>query len=84
MQPTVVLGVQITQRAEKSLAVQNTLTKFGCSIRTRLGLHEVSEDYCSHAGLILLELTGDAGEMLRLEEELSRIPGVVVKKMTFD
>lgn len=80
----VILGVRITHRAEKSLAVQNTLTKYGCSIRTRLGLHEVAEDFCSHAGLILLELTGDPAEMTRLEEDLRNIPGVSVKKMLFD
>ncbi len=84
MQPIVILGVRITHRAEKSLDVQNTLTKYGCSIRTRLGLHEVSEDFCSHAGLILLELTGDEAEMKKLEADLQKIPGVSVRKMTFD
>ncbi|HAW58724.1 MAG TPA: hypothetical protein DCX03_06885 [Bacteroidales bacterium] len=81
---TTILGIKITKRVEKSSKVQDLLTKFGCSIRTRLGLHEVSEDYCSEEGLIILELVGDEGEMLKLEEELKRIPGVEVRKMVFD
>lgn len=81
---TTILGIKITKRVEKSTKVQDLLTKFGCSIRTRLGLHEVSEDYCSEEGLIILELVGDEGEMLKLEEELKRIPGVEVRKMVFD
>lgn len=81
---TTILGIKITKRVEKSTQVQDLLTKFGCSIRTRLGLHEASEDYCSEEGLIILELVGDEGEMLKLEEELKRIPGVEVRKMVFD
>ncbi|GAB6279592.1 MAG: hypothetical protein STSR0006_16050 [Lentimicrobium sp.] len=81
---TTILGIKITKRVEKSSQVQDLLTKFGCSIRTRLGLHEVSEDYCSEEGLLILELVGDEGEMLKLEEELKRIPGVEVRKMVFD
>ena len=81
---TTILGLKITQRAEKSTEVQDVLTKFGCSIHTRLGLHEASEDYCSQEGLIILELVGDVGEMLKLEEALKQIPGVEVQKMVFD
>ncbi len=83
MEKITVLGVRITDRAEKSLAVQNVLTMYGCSIRTRLGLHEVVEGNCSHTGLILLELTGDEEEMQRLENALQAIPGVEVQKMVF-
>jgi hypothetical protein len=78
-----ILGLHVTDRVKESLKVQDTLTKFGCSIKTRLGLHEVTEDYCSTNGLILLELTGDKTEMDKLENELMKIEGLIVKKMVF-
>ncbi len=78
-----ILGLHVTDRVKEALKVQDTLTKFGCSIKTRLGLHEVNEDYCSTNGLILLELTGDKTEMDKLETELLKIEGLVVKKMIF-
>ena len=60
------------------------LTRYGCSIRTRLGLHEVNDNYCSKSGLILLELFGDAKEQERLEQKLTVIPGVEIQKMVFE
>jgi hypothetical protein len=78
-----VLGVYINHRLEAAKQVQAILTKFGCSIKTRLGLHEVIDDMCSTSGLILLELTGDTNEALKLENELLKIEGVQVEKMIF-
>lgn len=43
MEKRIVLGVQVTNRVEKVLDVQKILTEYGCNIRTRLGLHEVSK-----------------------------------------
>jgi hypothetical protein len=78
-----VLGVYISDRLDAAKEVQAVLTKFGCSIKTRLGLHTVIDDLCSTSGLILLELTGDKEESVKLENELLRIDGVQVEKMIF-
>jgi hypothetical protein len=78
-----ILGVLITNRVKEAGKVQGILTKFGCSIKTRLGLHEISTDLCSPCGLILLELLGDTTEMDKLEQELEGLPGVQLKKMVF-
>jgi hypothetical protein len=75
--------VLITNREKEAGKVQGILTKFGGSIKTRLGLHEVDTDLCSPCGLILLELLGDTSEMDKLENELSALGGVQVKKMVF-
>ena len=83
MKPTWILGIRISDRVKEVQQVQSVLTKFGCSIKTRLGLHEVNGDYCSEEGLILLELTGDQEEFSKLERELLRIEGLEVKKMVF-
>jgi hypothetical protein len=83
MKETWIIGIHVTDRDSKTPLVQNVLTKFGCSIRTRLGLHEVTENYCAGSGLILLELTGDVNEFPKLESELMKIGGIEVKKMIF-
>ena len=78
-----ILGVQITDRVKEASLVQDVMTKYGCSIKTRLGLHEVREDFCSPNGLILLELTGNPSEFPKLENALLAIPGLQVRKMIF-
>ena len=78
-----ILGVLITDRQKEAGKVQNVLTKYGCSIKTRLGLHEVTDDVCSTSGLLLLELIGDASEMDKLEKELVNIEGTQTQKMIF-
>jgi hypothetical protein len=78
-----VLGIYIADRMKESKHVQSVLTKFGCSIKTRLGLHEVTEGYCATSGIIILELTGDLSECQKLENELLRLENVEVKKMIF-
>jgi hypothetical protein len=79
-----ILGIRITDRVKKVSDVQHILTKFGCSIRTRLGLHEVKDDFCSRSGMIILELTGTRDEFVKLENELLKVDGLEVKKMVFD
>ena len=83
MKKIVILGLYITDRVKEAIKVQDVLTKFGCSIKTRLGLHEVQENFCSSNGLIILELTGNEEEMVKLEKELLKIEGLGVQKMTF-
>jgi hypothetical protein len=78
-----VLGVMVANRSEAAIKVQEILTKFGCSIRTRLGLHELEMDHCESCGLILLELMGDPQECIRLENELWAVEGTKVQKMVF-
>jgi hypothetical protein len=82
----VVLGVDIERRRNIATEVQEILTEYGCFIKTRIGLHEVSDDrqFCSENGLVLLELIRDAGnEGDELEEKLGQIEGITVKKMEF-
>ena len=79
-----ILGVLVSNRIKDAVLVQDTLTKFGCSIKTRLGLHEVTEDLCTNYGLLLLELTGDKTEWDKLEIALKKIEGLEVQKMDFE
>ena len=80
---TWILGIQISDRVKEAALIQPILTKFGCTIRTRLGLHDVAEEFSSPTGMILLELTGDPKEYVKLENELLNVDGLEVKKMVF-
>lgn len=80
----IILGVDITDRIHHVDPVQHLLTEYGCSIRTRLGLHEANEGLCSPNGLLLLKMTDEDTKAIELMDKLNAIEGVEVKKMTFD
>ncbi|MCD4769537.1 MAG: hypothetical protein K8R35_05160 [Bacteroidales bacterium] len=64
------------------LDVQNVLTLFGCSIRTRMGVNISSENIDS--GVILLDLIGDNNEINMLAERLYALPGVCLGLAWFE
>jgi len=78
-----ILGVMIKEPSAGADKLQGILTKYGCSIRTRLGLHDIGNDNSEESGLLLLELIGDSKECLSLENELQAIGNLDVQKMTF-
>lgn len=78
-----ILGVLVETRTEAAARVQEIFTKYGCNIRTRLGLHTLELPECSNCGLILLELSGSQEECIRLENELLALDNVKVQKMIF-
>jgi hypothetical protein len=81
-----ILGVQIIDRLGFAPKVQELLTKYGCSIKTRLGLHEVSDDgeFCSRSGLLIMEMIGPDEEIEKLRAGLAELPGISVEKMVFE
>lgn len=78
-----IMIVKIGERRKKSPEVQEVLSKFGCSIKTRLGLHEAGS-VCSEEGVLVLQLTGDKGEMLALERALSELKSVTAKMVMLE
>jgi hypothetical protein len=80
----ILLGVHLTDRMTEAGDVQTLLSQYGCSIKTRIGLHDVSPDYCSPSGLMVLEMFGDEGPIGELAEKLAAIEGVEVKRMVFE
>jgi len=83
MEQLVILGILVQEREKNAVALQNIFTKYGCAIKTRIGLNELDIPDRGSAGLILLELMGDREECLRLENEILQIDDVVVRKMNF-
>ena len=79
-----VLGLLVANRVENAPHVQKVLTEYGCNIKTRIGLHEATENLCAPSGLILLELFGDDNVCAELEGKLKGISGVQVQTMIFN
>jgi len=84
MSEMMIMGLLLTDRVSEATKVQEILTKYGCSIKTRLGIHEVSEEFCDKKGFVILELVSDKAEWEALEKELVRVEGVQVKTMLFE
>ncbi|MCT4632969.1 MAG: hypothetical protein N4A76_09545 [Firmicutes bacterium] len=79
----IIYGIEIGDREHDALKVQEALTKYGCIIKTRLGLHEAG-NLCSSKGLIILEfINGNEDEIDKLEKELSQCETVKIGKMSF-
>ena len=84
MAKRIILGVQVTNRVQKIMDVQRILSKYGCNIKTRLGMHDVDQTSCSSTGLLLLETYGDEATILTMEEQLRAVGGLNVQKMEFE
>ena len=76
-----IMAVLLNHRSKKATEFQEVLTKHGCSIKMRLGLHEAG-DVCSEEGLIILQLCGDESRNKELENELNSIEGVKAKTLS--
>lgn len=74
-----VMSVLTNKRIENVNEMQKVLTESGCIIKTRLGIHDAGEDFCSNEGLIILHLIGSEDEIANLEKELNEIPGITAK-----
>ncbi len=79
-----VIGIYVGDRKNEAIEVQRILTNYGCNIKTRIGLHEVSDEFCSTGGLILIELTGEQKEKDNLIAAMEAVGNIQVKKMEFE
>jgi metal-responsive CopG/Arc/MetJ family transcriptional regulator len=79
----IIVGVHIHDRLSRAAAIQQVFTEFGCNIKTRLGLHEASEDFCAINGVVLLEMVGDEKRIQQFQSQLGAIEGVDVACMVF-
>lgn len=75
-------AIKIIDRHDVVSNVQNVLTLFGCSIRTRVGVN--LGDDSDNSGLLLLELTGDSGEINKLAERLKQVDNACFGLIWFD
>ena len=74
-----VVLIKIDHRASEATRVQGILTDFGCNIKTRLGLHEVSNEFCANDGLVVLEVEGEKDIIAQMITKLNEIEHVTAK-----
>ncbi len=70
-----ILMVLVNHRNDSAKQVQGLLTKYGCNIKTRLGLHQTGE-FCANDGLILLELDDKPDDISVIKRDLDMVDGV--------
>lgn len=75
-----IMALLINHRSKKAPVVQEVLTKHGCIIKMRLGLHEAG-NVCSEEGLVILQVSGEDEEIKALEADLNGLDGVTAKTM---
>lgn len=83
MEDHTIVGLHVHDRAKNAVSVQQVLTEFGDTVRTRLGLHEVDGRSVSPNGLILLELVGDKRRVKACIAGLRKCQGTELKTMVF-
>jgi hypothetical protein len=74
-----VIGIRMDNRVSNALKFQEVLTKNGCKIRARLGLHEASDDVCANDGLIVLQPCGKKDDIEQLVKDLNNLKGITAK-----
>ena len=79
---TTIMAIALEARNKFAPNLQEILTKHGCIISMRLGLHETSKELCAERGLILLQLCGEEEEIADLKEDLHGIEGIKVNTMS--
>jgi len=83
MKETRIIGLMISDRIKEAGRTQLVLSKYAHLIRSRLGFHELNENTCSRAGVIVLHLTGNKEQWLDFEQEIASIRGLEMQKMSF-
>ncbi|MDQ7781096.1 MAG: hypothetical protein RDV41_15475 [Planctomycetota bacterium] len=80
MRCNTIMAVTVSKRTSAAPLVQQALTKHGCIINLRVGLHE-TDRACEERGLILLHLCGTAKQVSALKCDLNRIKGARAKTL---
>jgi hypothetical protein len=83
MADTTILGVLLRKRTQTSESFQEIISRHGCIIKTRIGIHNVSNNVCSQDGVILLDVIGDNAAISALEKDIMAIDGAEIQKMSF-
>ena len=78
MKKSIIL-ILIGKRRESAAKVQGVLTKYGCNIKTRLGIHDGVLEQCSDFGFIMVEIVGEEEIKVNIIKEFMSISHVSAK-----
>ena len=74
-----IIAIRLESRTQNANNLQEILTRSGCNIKVRLGLHEVSDDYCANDGVIILQVCGKDEELQQLLDNLNNMNDATAK-----
>ena len=80
---TTILGIKLFERVTTATDFQKILSEYGCFIKTRIGLHSVSDGICAPNGIILIEFIGNDEKLTEFEKSLNTLGKIEIQKMTF-
>ncbi len=81
MEKTILL-ILIKDRKGSAVTVQKILTDWGCTIKTRLGIHDGTLDNCTNSGLVILEIVGDKAKNEEITRKLNLVANVKAQLVT--
>lgn len=74
-----IIGIRVNHRVANAVKLQEALTRFGCNIRLRVGLHETGETFCADDGIIMLQVCGEVAALEEMTAAFSALDGVKAK-----
>ena len=74
-----IIAIRLESRTQNANNLQQILTRSGCNIKVRLGLHDVSDDYCANDGIIILQVCGKDEELQLLLDNINKMDGATAK-----
>ena len=74
-----IIGIRVQNRTHNAVGFQECLTKYGCNISTRLGLHCRGEADCTNDGIIILQICCGKDEVDEMMNALNSLEGVTAK-----
>lgn len=77
---TLILGIKIPNRISTSPIFQDIISKYGCMIKTRIGLHSNCTNTCTNYGIIILEIV-DGSDVIGLKKALNSIKDITIDSM---
>lgn len=76
------MGIVVSKRRAQATHVQEVLTRHGCLIKARLGLHETG-DACAEDGLMILQLV-ESDQNDELCADLNALEGVTAELVVLE
>lgn len=76
-----IVGIRVNHRVANAVGLQEYLTRYGCNIKLRVGLHETNEKFCADDGVIMLQLCGEKDALEAMVAGLNAMEGITAKML---
>lgn len=82
MECQTIMAISLDNRQADAPKFQELITKHGCMIKTRLGLHQIQS--CAEDGLIILQICGKEAQVQALGAEINALKSAKAQWMKLD